>query len=89
MSSFFTQGHLPRKVSGRAEVRSPLLGKVDWEWDEMKEDMGMAMPKIMEEGSSIQLTKKNLQMDLNGERGNSYNECYPMVQGYMTTVPIR
>lgn len=49
----------------------------------------MAMPKIMEEGSSIQLAKKkNLQMDLTGERGNSYNECHPMVQGYVTTVPI-
>lgn len=48
----------------------------------------MAMPKIMEEGSSIQLTKKSLQMDLTGERGSNQNECHPMVQGYMTTVPI-
>lgn len=48
----------------------------------------MAMPKIMEEGSSIQLTEKSLQMNLTGERDNNYNECHPMVQGYMTTVPI-
>lgn len=86
MPSSFIQGPLSRKVDGWAVARSPGWGRWTGSVRKWRESWGMAMPKIMEEGSSVQL--RNLQTGLSIERNSSCTECHPVIQCHMTTVPI-